>query len=424
MKKKLLVLGGKPACSCDIVNYARSLGVYVIVTDYLKVENSPAKLLANENWDISTANAERIIELAKQHCVSAVFTGAHEFNINQALYICEELDLPFYATKDQLKLTSDKARYKKLFNEFDIPVVQEYQYSNNKSFNDYSNFLFPVIIKPVDGTGGYGIAISDNLNNLKEGVKKALSFSKSKQLIIERYISGDEVTIFYAIQNGNICLTAMADRHVTNFNSGFIPLPTAYIFPSKYLQKFQDALNKKVIAAFQSVNLQNGMLFIQALVKNGDFFFYDIGFRLTATQEYNLLDKISGINTLKMMVNYALTGQMSEKDIRFTANPEFKQWCCNLTYLAKPGKIKEIKGRDKVQSFPEVVGVVPAYKEGDVIPESALGTLNQVILRVFAIAQTKTKLCNVIDKIHDKISVISTDGSPMLLSPFDTRRLI
>ena len=45
---KLLLLGGKPIGSCEIVAAAQEKGYYVIVADYLPKEESPAKLIADE----------------------------------------------------------------------------------------------------------------------------------------------------------------------------------------------------------------------------------------------------------------------------------------------------------------------------------------------------------------------------------------
>ena len=41
--KKLLVLGGKPIGSVEIVRRAKELGYYTIVADYLPIEESHAK---------------------------------------------------------------------------------------------------------------------------------------------------------------------------------------------------------------------------------------------------------------------------------------------------------------------------------------------------------------------------------------------
>ena len=45
--KKLLIMGGRPAATPDIVRSARRMGIYTIVTDNVPPERSPAKLLAD-----------------------------------------------------------------------------------------------------------------------------------------------------------------------------------------------------------------------------------------------------------------------------------------------------------------------------------------------------------------------------------------
>ena len=61
--KKLLLLGTNPGTT-DMVNYARSQGAYVIVTDNLPPDKSAAKLIADEAWPISTADVDTLEKLA------------------------------------------------------------------------------------------------------------------------------------------------------------------------------------------------------------------------------------------------------------------------------------------------------------------------------------------------------------------------
>ena len=62
--KKLLVLGGN-ALTCDIVNTAKRLGVYVIVTDWNEVEVSPAKQIADEYMNVSYGSICRFPSMGK-----------------------------------------------------------------------------------------------------------------------------------------------------------------------------------------------------------------------------------------------------------------------------------------------------------------------------------------------------------------------
>src|SRR5690606_30048069 len=98
--KKILILGGKPIGSVDIVRYAKENGAYTIVTDNLPVDESPAKQLADKAWDISTAEVEILCNKIKENNVDAVFTGVHEFNIWRTFEVCNVLNIPFYATEE------------------------------------------------------------------------------------------------------------------------------------------------------------------------------------------------------------------------------------------------------------------------------------------------------------------------------------
>ena len=55
--KKLLMLGTSLA-SIEMIEYAKSIGVYTIVTDYLEPEKSVAKLVADEYWMINTSELD------------------------------------------------------------------------------------------------------------------------------------------------------------------------------------------------------------------------------------------------------------------------------------------------------------------------------------------------------------------------------
>ena len=72
--KKLLLLGG-PALMSDIVEKAKSMGVYTIVTDWYEPDKSPAKKLADEYWMESVADIDKLTAMIKEHHIDGVFTN-------------------------------------------------------------------------------------------------------------------------------------------------------------------------------------------------------------------------------------------------------------------------------------------------------------------------------------------------------------
>ena len=422
--KKLLILGGKPIATYDIINYAKELGVHTIVTDNLTSDQSPAKKLSDEYWNISTSEVENLCDEISKNNVDAVFTGVHEFNIWRTLEICKLVGLPFYSTEDQLLTTTTKSIYKKLFQSHSIPIVPEFYIDENFNPDDLKKIEYPVVLKPDDGTGGYGISICYNESDLKNNFQKAVNYSNSKKVIVEKYLKSKEVTIFYIIQNGEIYLSAMADRHTSNGTANVIPLPVAYIFPSEHLQDYCNTQNEKVVEAFKSIGLKNGMMFIQSFVDGDQFRFYDIGYRLTGTQEYHIIEKICGYNPLKMMVDFSLTGQMGYGNISHLVDPFFKGKCASIvTFLCNPCTIGKFVGIDKITSHNGVIKVIKNHNSGDVISESDIGTLNQIILRVFAIADSKFKMREIISSVINNIDVLSDTGESVLLPAFDFEKI-
>jgi biotin carboxylase len=372
---------------------------------------------------VSTTDVCAIVNLIEEEKINGILTGFIDSMLPYYQEICEKSKLPCYATEEQIEITTNKLKFKNLCKKFDVPVVYEYKINYPFKLEEMHCIEFPVLVKPVDNSGARGIYICEDAESLRINYEKALSFSPSRQVIIERYIIAKEVTIFYVIQDGEIYLSAMADRYTKNKNGGIIPLPVAYILPSKHLKSYQESFNYKVIEMFKSIGIQNGMIFIQSFVEDGKFIFYEMGFRLTGTLEYKIISQINGINPLEMMINYALTGAMNEASIESHISPNFKEWGCNITFLAKPGKVGRIIGVKEVNSLEGVIDVVTAYNEGDVIKESAIGTLQQIIVRAFAVARSKRELAKVIDKIHNTVKVFSEDGKNMLLETLDPEEL-
>ena len=55
------------------------------------------------------------------------------------------------------------------------------------------SFYFPVVLKPIDEGSSLGVKISKNMNSLYKSAK--LLFKKYEKLIIEEFISGQEIQV-------------------------------------------------------------------------------------------------------------------------------------------------------------------------------------------------------------------------------------
>ena len=410
---------GNAISSIEIIKIAKSLGAITIATD--NIPNSEFKKYADIAYDISTSDLEALEQMAKEEGVTAVFAGASEFNIEQALILSNRLKTPFYATYEQWKLLSNKRTFKDLCRNYNIPVVDEYDFSKGIPI-DRDSLQYPIIIKPVDGTAGRGISVCNNINELERGYEYALEYSKSKKIIAERYMKGEEVVIYYTLQDGYISLSAMCDRYTIK-QPGVAPLPSAYIFPSKHLKEYQKYDDKNVKEMFKSLNMKNGFLFIQSFVEDGRVRFYEMGYRIAGAQGQNIISAVNGVDALEMLVRFALTGKMSGYNLKTQDTANFKKFACKLTPVLKKGKISRICGLDEVEKMSCVTKVVPVNKVGNIIDDEMVGTLKQLLTRIYLIADTLEELKEKIDEIQKNLIVYDENGENMILEKFNTNIL-
>jgi biotin carboxylase len=150
----------------DCVTTAKNMGLYTIVTDWNDTILSPAKLIADEVWNISWNDIDTLTKKCKECNVSGVFGGYSEFVVDSVIALCDNLNLPCYITKQQLEVTRDKSAFKKFCQQHHVAIVKEC---------DPKDVIkdFPVIVKPVDRAGSIGINTAYNKQEYEQYLKQA-----------------------------------------------------------------------------------------------------------------------------------------------------------------------------------------------------------------------------------------------------------
>ena len=414
--KRLLVMGGT-RITCEIIRAAKRLGCFVGVADYYPISKSPGKQIADAAYEVSTLDIDAMSVLIKEERFDGIITGFNDMMLPYYAEICEKTGLPCYGTKEQFEIFSNKDRYKPLLRRFDIPTIEEYEIDSHGFFKCAQNIKYPVLVKPSDGSGARGISICYSADELSLALEKALKFSKTGKVLVERYIEGREVTINWLFQDEEYYLTSIGNRHVKHNQDGVIPLPVGYTYPSHILPKYQAETAEKCKEMFHDVGIQNGIMFMQCKVVDDVCIVYDIGFRLTGALEYKNINDVCGYNPLDMMINFALTGSMGESNLSEKVDPTFNgRFGFNVSTLSAPGTIAEIQGIDEVKIFDGVIDSVLAHYPGETISEEIKGHLAQITVRTFGTTNSENDLYPAMKRIEDTINVISTDGCRLNLS--------
>lgn len=414
--KRFLILGASHMEEYMVLELQK-YGAYVAVTDNnLDFTTSPAKLTANEYWNISWTDIEALASKCLSTGIDGILMGYSEVKVSMAIKLTTALNLPMYCNEYQLEATREKDKFKKLCNKYGIETPEEYDASDDV-------ISFPVIVKPVDSGGSKGIRVCYDKTDLSNAIEYARTYSETKKVVIEEFLTGPEVMLYYTFFDGNIKVTAICDRHVFNQQDDLVKLPVGSTFPSKYCSEILEKYNEKFITMFQKEGFKTGCVFLQGFYINGQLKIYETGYRLNGARENIFVEYFSGFDNLKLLANLSLTGNMCSPGVVYHADPYFDGVGCNMTPILKSGTISKIEGMSKVAGHKNTLKILSDKLEGNIIQDDNIGTLSQVLARIFVVAKNRQELRIAIDEIKSFIKVSDDKGNDMILQMIDSSEI-
>lgn len=410
--KRLLLLGGM-RMACDIVRRAQSMGVYVVVADMTK--DSPAKKIADKAIDEDVCNVDNIVRICKEEKIDGITTGFVDILLQPCHDACERLGLPYYANNLLIKMSTDKNAYKEYCSMFDIPVPKDYEGIDFDSPEEIDKICYPVFIKPADNSGSRGAFVCHSAAEFKENYPKALAFSPSKRVIVEQFLTGQDIILDYLIKDGEAHLLSMFDRKICAGRRIAINHANLLLAPSTSAGLFVEKIDANIKKMCRTLGFNDGLIFFQGYSNNGNITLFEMGCRLGGTFS-NIDEYFLNVNPVDALIHYALTGKMADYADYSKITPFFDGAGCVLNLLLDEDafELYKISGMDTIRDMKEVLNVIQFYQEGDKIPHS--NATDKPFAILYIAADSSEGLRSVINTIYKTISVTDHTGKS-LLSP-------
>jgi biotin carboxylase len=260
-------------------------------------------------------------------------------------------------------------------------------------------------------------------DEFKEYYAEAITWSKKKKVIIEELITNAREVFFqYNIQDGKTALSSCFTKVFTETENKELILPIFHMYPSKFIEEYYETVHHAVIQLFRDLDIRNGYMTLQSFYKDGQFYVFEAGYRMGGAQNYIFTDYQNGVNALEGMINYALTGHMSDDCMVDRDNARFKYPCCNYYVGLKPGTIERMDGVEEVRKMPGVLNVTVMSHVGQVVEDT--NALERVCLRIHVLGETKDALAKLLVRISQTLRIISTEGEEMQLEHLSYDRCI
>ncbi len=398
--KRLAVFGANNVIK-EVTRFAKENGIILI-----SVGNVPAAEMhkvSEEQYYIDCTDEAAVKQLFAERHIDGLLSCSGEAVIRKSVDFIGRMGIRYYATSHQWDVLMNKQKFKEYASRFGIKKIPDYNPQSAK-------IDFPVIVKPVDNGGSFGIRVCHTHQELKEAIEYARENSLSGNVICEKFIDGDYFQFEIWRQNGKSYFPYTKERIFYAAVGDSPRQPFADIYPSSSDSLIASELYLPISRMFDDLEVDNGSCMFQGIICNGYPYIMDTAFRLSGGMDFRVVEKDKGVDLVASHMEFALTGTFGG-DFSALSRPldmSYATLCIGL----KNGKIGKIIGLDKVSQKPYVYSLFTYYAEGDEMKYS--GLFLQVLSRIFLCGKDIHEVKSHIAEVIQMIEVYDENGESML----------
>lgn len=393
--KKLLLLGGN-ANQKVAIQYAKDLGYYTILCDYL--HDNPGQYVADKTYFESTTDKEAVLQIAKCENIDGIISYASDVAAPTAAYVAEKLGLPGNPYHSVMALCN-KDLFRTFLKENGFAVPKSYTISDLEDMCKISDELScPVIVKPVDSSSSKGSTVLYDWDGLEQAVNFALSYSRCKRVIVEQYIERSHPFLIGGdifVLNGQVIMWGLMNCHRDSRTNQLVPAGKSY--PLALAEEEQIRVKNELQRLIDKLELKNTAMNVELVIdKNGSIFFIDIGPRCGGNNIPEFLTYVFGINEMDLFIKSAMGEQLAPE------GHDGRLYCCthNL-HSDKTGILKSISFSEELEHF-----IFQKYffaKPGDCVEyfDNAAKALGIIFMQF----NSEEQMHSMYDRIYDHIFV-------------------
>lgn len=345
--KKLLILGAGNY-QLPLILKAKEMGVYTIAIS--PDGPYPGLKAADKVYYQDARDENKALEVAIKEQVDGVTTDQGELFVRAVAYVAENMGLPGIGYENA-RIFTNKYRMREKCMEMGIPTID---YKLVSSYDEALGFYrnlggSAAIIKPIDSSGSRGVSKISSEEDLRKHFDEAAGYALQGEVIIERFIEGDEFEVDSIAAGGKSKTLMYADLESFDIPNIFASTTRLYpsVAPADDVNRLLE-LNQKIMDSF---GLKVGLSHSEYMKdKNGQFYLIEAAARGGGTYISSHIAQLqSGLNTAEFLVKTAL-GEITEI-------PEFEANQCHCGYVAfylPQGEVVSVEGISEVEALPYV----------------------------------------------------------------------
>lgn len=287
---KVLILGAGNA-QIDAIEYCKKNGHEVYGCSYTNTDKGIPLLDHFRQLDIK--DVQGIEAYIKEEKIDIVYSVGSDLAMPTIMKVSEDLGLKHFISSETAELCQNKHLMRATLGinfKGNIPFAVCRNKEDALKYNE-----FPGMMKPVDSQGQRGCYRVNSAEDIEQFFEDSLGYSKSGNVIIEKFIDGPEVSVNGYLQNGVLKFALVSDRIVFDeYPGGIIK---EHLLPTKY-QDSKEKIVDLVRRACEKLEIKDGPVYVQLKLDQGEPVILEITPRLDGCHMWNLIKHYSGNDLL------------------------------------------------------------------------------------------------------------------------------
>lgn len=341
--KRILIAGGGYA-EIPLIHAAQKLGFFVISSgnDPKGMGHKFADQVCLEDY----SNKHAMLKLASSLDIDGICPGCNDFSAISCAFVAEQLGLPGYDSYHTSVTLHHKDKYRQFALDAGIASPTAKGFDNQATAELKKNsWTYPVMVKPVDLTGGKGITKVNDPIEYCLAIAKAFKTSKAKRVIVEEFLDGSRHGFCTLIRDKKVIFHFNDNEHY-HLNPYLVSGASA---PGKLATSIIKNLINQTEKIADRLNLKDGLIHIQFILCKNEPVIIEICRRPPGDLYPRLVTLSSGVDLPMQIINSF--DENTNLDVSGYSKPKYYSRHCSMA--DRNGIIKTIYIDEEISPFIE-----------------------------------------------------------------------
>jgi phosphoribosylamine---glycine ligase len=349
----LIGSGGREHALCKKIHNSK------LVKKIICFPGNAGTLKMATNVKVDIMDFKKVLNLINYYSIDLVIVGPEEPLVNGIVDFLKKNKIKVFGpNKYASKLEGSKAFMKNLCAQNNIPTAR-FKICNNKKhvINFINSCNLPIVVKANGLAAGKGVTIcktKKQVITISSDIFKG-KFKSSKKVVLEEFLTGEEVSYFIIVDNNNFKFFGSAQDHKRVFEKDLGPntggmgaYSPAPIINKLLEQKILTRIIKPTLSALKrKKNPYNGFLYVGLMIRNNEPFLIEYNIRMGDPECQVILPRLK--TDLVKIIKNSLDNKLKKTKLNWRKEKSMTIVLCSKGYPNNYKKNLKIKNLSKIK---------------------------------------------------------------------------